>query len=310
MTAAWVASAVRARAMSRRRLGRVATDALARLPDLDSAVDELASTPYGHDVALGQTLAEAQHAVSAATLWHIRVLAGWVPRGDAQFLRVLAGGFEIANVDEALRSLMGRSTEPEFRLGSLATAWHALRSASNFAELREGLSRSAWGDPGSESPEVIRLTMRLTWAERVALTVPQARDWAAGAAALVIAREVVAGGHRLDALQTRIAEGVLGIRWTEYTSLEEYEALLPADARWAVAGVAGPRDLWRAEERWWNRLEADGMALLHKPLTGPEPVIGSVAVLACDAWRVRGALELAARGGSQAEASGVGDAVA
>jgi hypothetical protein len=310
MTAAWVASGVRARAMSRRRLGRVAIDSLSRLPDVDSAVDALVSTPYGHDVTLGLSLAEAQHAVSATTLWHIRVLAGWVPRGDAQFLRVLAGGFEIANVDEALRGLLGRTTEPAYRLGSLATAWHALRSASTVAEIRDGLSRSAWGDPGSDSPETIRLTMRLTWAERVAATIPQSRDWAAGAAALIVAREVVVGGRHLDPLQTRITEGVLGIRWTASTSLEEYQSLLPPHARWAVAGVTEPRELWRAEQRWWNRLETDGMTLLHKPLTGPEPTIGSVAVLASDAWRVRAALELAARGGLRADVSGVGDAVA
>jgi hypothetical protein len=41
-------------------------------------------------------LAAAQHAVSATMLWHLRVLAGWVPPYASGPLRVLAAGFEIA----------------------------------------------------------------------------------------------------------------------------------------------------------------------------------------------------------------------
>jgi hypothetical protein len=46
-------------------------------------------------------------------------------------------------------------------------------------------------------------------------------------------------------------------------------------------------------------------------LTTSDPVIGAVAVLAADAWLVRGALEVAARGGaSTAHAMEAFDAVA
>ena len=38
--------------------------------------------------------------------------------------------------------------------------------------------------------------------------------------------------------------------------------------------------------------------MLRRPVTGPDPVIGVIAVLAADAWRVRAALEVAARGGA------------
>lgn len=61
-------------------------------------------------------------------------------------LRILAGGFEIANVDEHVRGLHGESTEPPFRLGALAAAWSRLARAPSLAELRAVLSASIWGD--------------------------------------------------------------------------------------------------------------------------------------------------------------------
>jgi len=119
MSAGWVAGAVRARAMSRRRVGAVAARALAGRTSLELAVDSLADGPYGHDVRPGQTLSQAQHAVSATVLWNMRVLAGWLPTGSSRILRLLAGGFEVANVDERMRELDGRVVEPPFPLGSL-----------------------------------------------------------------------------------------------------------------------------------------------------------------------------------------------
>jgi hypothetical protein len=56
-------------------------------------------------------------------------------------------------------------------------------------------------------------------------------------------------------------------------------------------------DLWRAEARWWDAVEGDGRELLRRSSFGPKPVVGAVALLSADAWRTRGALELAARGG-------------
>jgi hypothetical protein len=46
-------------------------------------------------------------------------------------------------------------------------------------------------------------------------------------------------------------------------------------------------------------VERDGFTLLRQPLTTSAPVVGAAAVLGADAWRVRAALEVAARGGSQ-----------
>jgi hypothetical protein len=76
---------------------------------------------------------------------------------------------------------------------------------------------------------------------------------------------------------------------------------LPGNSRWAVAEVAGNGELWRAEARWWRRVDHDGMALVRRSTPGRAVLVGSVAVLAADAWRVRAALERAARGGGPGE---------
>lgn len=302
MSTSWVASSVRARAISRRRLGAAAARALASRPSLESAVDALGGTPYGHHVHPGQSLAQAQQAVAGTALWHLRVLAGWVPRGDARILRVLAGGFEIANVDERLRELTlpeATTTEPVFRLGTLACAWTALARATTVADLRDVLARSAWGDPGSDTAAAIRLGMRLSWAVRVAASVPAARPWAAGAAAIILARERQLEGRRIPADVGRLATSLLGARWSGTGTLRALAASLSTEARWALDGIDDPAELWRAEARWWGRVDSDGRQLLRSPVTSDIPVIGAAAVLAVDAWRVRAALEVAARGGAE-----------
>ncbi|MFG2884181.1 hypothetical protein ACGFYV_18100 [Streptomyces sp. NPDC048297] len=56
-----------------------------------------------------------------------------------------------------------------------------------------------------------------------------------------------------------------------------------------------------AEARWWRTVEADATAMLREGRYGPRVVVGAVAVLSVDAWRVRAALESAARGGRPGE---------
>jgi len=311
VSAGWVGASVRSRAMSRRRIGLAGARALASCATLDEALEVLSESPYGRDVHPGQTLPQAQRAVAVTLLWHIRILAGWVPRGDSRQLRILAGGFEVANVDERLRELTGGAAEPPFHLGSLATAWPALAGATSVPELRELLSRSAWGDPGTDVPDGIRLAMRLAWAARVSAAAPGARAWAAGAAALVAARALFVTGARITSEVGVVGVPMLGASWSEAPGLTAFAAQLPMPARWALVGRGEPPSLWRAEAAWWARVTTDGFALLRGPVTTAEPVLGAVVVLATDAWRVRAALEVAARGGASApEALGVFDAVA
>ncbi|MGB8380646.1 MAG: hypothetical protein WCG47_05230, partial [Dermatophilaceae bacterium] len=260
MTAGWVAGGVRARAMSGRRLGAAGCRQLASLPGLAEAVDVLAVSPYGHLVRPGQTLAEAQHAVSATVLWNLRVLAGWVPHGDARILRVLAGGFEIANTDERLRELSATASEPAFHLGTLGTAWNHIETAGSPAQVRDALTRSVWGDPGADTAAALHLGMRLSWAARVAAVVPDARPWAGGAAALLVAREVVLAGQRPTAAAVRFALSLLGTTWVTASTVHDLVAALPHRARWALEEVRDWAVLWQAEAAWWLRVERDGFA--------------------------------------------------
>jgi hypothetical protein len=297
MSARWVAGSVRARALARRRLGSEAARRIAMTGSLAEAVGVLASTPYGRDIRPGQSLAEAQQMVARTFLWHLRVLAGWLPRGGIVMLRALAGWFEIANADELIDELTGGDPGPAFELGALATAWPQLRHAASLADLRMALAHSAWGDPGGREPRTVRLGMRASLAARVATLPDPAPYWAAGAAALLVAGERFAAGLDLPGNATAQLRGLLGSEPLRAATLAELANGLPARARWILAPHTAAADLWRAEARWWARVERDGFALLASSGFEGEPALGAAAVLAVDAWRLRAALELAARGG-------------
>ncbi|GAB7035466.1 V-type ATPase subunit [Streptomyces sp. NPDC021749] len=302
--AGWVAGVTRARGMVSRRLGAHGARALAAGPTLDDAVRYLGATGYRHDLGAEMSLAEAQRAVGATLLWHLRVLAGWQPRSGADAVRLLAAGFEIANTEEHLRALRGtplpHPARP-YQLGTLATAWPRLARTTSPAELRAVLAASVWGDPGDESPAAVATGMRTSAAVRTAAALPEAARWAAGRLALLVGREVFVVGRRPAKPAAERAGRLLGRAAVRATSFDDFRRHLPATARWALDGVDGTADLWRAEARWWDRLERDGSELLRGSRWGSGPVVGAVALLSADAWRVRGALELAARGGGPAE---------
>ena len=206
-----MAGNVRAKAMLDRRIGPARARDLAANWVSGQAVQILADSPYGHGVHVGQTLAEAEHALAATVLWHLRVLAGWQPRPGARALRLLVGWFEIANIIGHARAVSGAAVEPSFHLGALGTAWSRLRTTSSLAELRRALTQSLWGDPGGESPSDIAVGVALTWACRVATGVPEASDWACGGAAvLVVQRRLLLEGRPLAQPAQASAERILG----------------------------------------------------------------------------------------------------
>jgi hypothetical protein len=301
VSAGWVAGSVRASAMARRRLGTAGVRALAASPGFADALDLLAGSPYAPAVHNGQSLAEAEHAVAETVLWNLRVLAGWLPPEGAETMRLLAGWFEIANVDEHLAGIAGRPAQPRFRLGMLATAWPRLAGAGSRAEVRATLASSPWGDPGDETPRTIQLALRVSWARRVAARIPDAQAWATGAVALLAAREMFVAGHRLPQRVAAAVETVLGTGWSGAGSLRDLSDRLPSGSRWALRAVREPADLWRAEALWWARLHRDGRTLLAKPGFGGHRALGAAALLGADAWRVRAGLELAARRGDRRE---------
>lgn len=307
MSAGWVAVSVRARAMTSRRLGTRGTTRLARLGSLAEAVDLLATTTYGAQVRSGQTVGEAQHAVVDTTVWNLRVLAGWAPREGVGILRAMVAGLEIANTLHHREALAARPGTATYRIGGLGTAWSRLGATTDLAELRRVLATSPWGDPGGDGARTIGLSMRAVAADRLVSVAPEAQEWAAGDVALMLARELGSDQGRLPDPARVAAARVVGWPAVTATGLEELAAGLPRSARWALDGVQRREDLWRAEATWWRRVDHDATTLVARSTPGRAVLVGAVGLLGADAWRVRAALELAARGG---EGGADADAVA
>lgn len=301
MSAAWVAGSIRARAMTRRRLGRAGARALAQSPGLEAAVAVLTNSAYGHGLRPGATLEEAQRAAVAAVVWNARVLAGWMPRDGVTILRVLFGAVEAANVTDHLTRLAGGSPPEPLRLGGLASAWPRLSRTRSPEELRRALARSPWGDPGGATAQDLGPAMATVWADRVIAAVPCAAPWAAGATALLVGRTTVLQHQELPPRARMAAERVLGRAALEARTLDDLRRLVPTMARWALADVDDPEQLWRADARWWSRIDRDGRAMVRSTRPGPDIVVGAIAMMAADAWRVRAALEVAVRGGRSIE---------
>jgi hypothetical protein len=156
------------------------------------------------------------------------------------------------------------------------------------------LARSAWGEPGGDSPREVSQALRLTWADRVAAGATPAQPWAAGAVALMVARDPAAF-RQLPRAARGCVDRLLGMADADAGSAEQLAGLVGAQAAWALRGVRNSQDLWMAEARWWVRVRTDGARLLAAPGFGVHRAIGAVVVLAADAVRARAALEAAAR---------------
>jgi hypothetical protein len=292
----WVAGSVRARHMLARCVGRDESRALAASASLEHALGVLSGSAYGRSVRPGMDLASAGRAIAETALWHVRVLAGWLPPRQIEVVRALAAWFELANVEDRLVYLAGGPLSAPFVLGGLGTGGTRLESALSVAELREALRGSPWGDPGGDDAASIRLAMRFAWARRVLASVPEAREWALGAVALLLARELLFAERSADELAA-LRPPVAGTAWMQAGSVDAVRQALAPESGWALAGVEEPDAIWLAEAAWWRRVERDAEHLARDPQMGRSTVIGVVALLAVDASRVAAALESAARGG-------------
>jgi hypothetical protein len=227
-------------------------------------------------------LLSAQRAVAATLLWHLRILAGWCPPLGAAPVRILAAGFEIANVVDHLSWLAGRAVPRPFALGSLSLAWPTMARTTSAAEVRTALARSVWGDPESDQIADVRAAMQFAWAARVADEVPAAAPFARDAVTLMLARFRAAG-----------AEG--GLRGGASRAVVR---LVGARQRRSIPHLT---DLPAEEVRWWRGVEQTSIHLTTRPRPDATTAVGVVGLLAADAWRTRAALAVAAAGGGDLE---------
>lgn len=186
-----------------------------------------------------------------------------------------------------------RAVEP-YRLGALATAWPRLSLAGSTPELARILAATVWGDVGAAGLGPLRDALTVAWARRLAAAAPPARPWFGAVCVLTAARIRLVDGVVPAPPVQRLLRPVLGRSWESAGTLAEFSSGLPHTLRPVLAGVAEPNELWRAEARQRAAVERDGIRLLRGSLPGPDVVLGAIAVLSIDAWRVRAALTAAA----------------
>lgn len=308
MNADWVAASVRARALAQRRVGAGASHRIAGLPSLAAGLAALADSVYADRLQGATELAAAERATSDAALWQLRVLAGWVPATSSRLCRAAAGCYERDNIVALARELEDGLAAPEpYDLGTLGTSWSQVRTATSLAELRTALSRSTWGDVMGDGTTGLRDALTMVWLRRLAEVAPPARSWAQLVGALVGARIALVERAEPSPSLRRLLRPVIGTRWETAHDLDALRSALPQVTRPAFRDLGEPEQLWQAEARVRSTVESDGFRLLRTALPGPDVVLGAIAVLAVDAWRVRAALAAASRGAGSSE---VLDAVA
>lgn len=303
MTSGWVAATVRARALARRRVGSRLARSIAEAPTLDAGLALLAGTAFEDVSRPGTSLRDAEHGIRAEQLWELRVLAGWLPARGIPLARSLAARFEQANVEQHRNQLTGREAEPAFRLGTLATSWPRLTATSSIEELHRELATSPWGDPGDMTATSLHDALTIGWLRMMGAAssgLPALSRWVVSGASLLVAR-IVAAGSPVAPTLVRAAMPLIGGQWASARSIRELTPALPATGRRALRDVDNPGEVWLAEARLRGDVESDGFRMLRTANPGPEPVLGALAVLAVDGWRVRAALASAAVGAGPSE---------
>ncbi|QCB97762.1 hypothetical protein E5206_13230 [Arthrobacter sp. PAMC25564] len=297
-----MAASVRARSMAQRRVGAGTSRGMAAQPTLDRALSSLRESSYAERLSGAPGLAAAERALQETVLWQLRVLAGWLPASGTALARAAAGIFEIENIMALARQLAGGAKAPEpYQLGALATAWPRVRSAGSSEELGAILRATAWGDAGAAGVGPLRDALTVAWARRLAAAAAPARPWCGAVCVLTAARILTVDGVTPAPPVVHLLEPVIGRSWEAASSIAAFSSALPPSLRTVLLGIASPQELWRAEARACAAVEKDGFRLLRGSLPGPDVVLGAIAVLSIDAWRVRAALAAAAAGAGSSE---------
>ncbi|WP_341953426.1 hypothetical protein [Salinibacterium sp. TMP30] len=296
MIADWVAASVRARGMIERRVGHGGSDRIAACHEFDEALASLAGTVYGGRLEGVSTLAEAQRAINATVLWQLRVLAGWLPASGMQLVTAAAAGFEAVNIEALAQRLSGRGDErPFYELGALATAWPTVRTMTSLSDLSTALRGSRWGDFGTlTDADDLEDVLTVAWLQRLMVAAPAVRPWVVTEFVLIAARILFVDQTEPAARLVQIVRPCIAEAWRSTRDLTAFADALPRSARAVIADIDAPTELWRAEKRLVTTVEEDAARLLRGSIPGPDVILGAVALLAVDAWRVRAALSAAA----------------
>lgn len=294
-----MSGALRGRMLASRRLDPGSRHALENARGLEEALSVLASTTYAHRLQPGMGLGEAQHQVGETTLWHLRVLAGWLPPGGGEDIGVVAGWFEMHNMIDYFSALSFSVPVPApYRLAGLATVWRKVGEATSLEEARAILAVSDWGNPGEDDFLHMVRGVRFGWGRRLSDAFEDQAHWGAGYVAIELAKDLF--------LQPRISGRRL--RWPmdkpsemTVTDMSGLMAALPRQASWVLKGSEDPDQLWRAEDRWWARVAEDSEHMVWHGDLGRNTVIGAAMALLADCRATQGLLAAAWRRSSDQE---------
>lgn len=291
----WVAGAVRGRALAGRRLGPDAQTMLAGTEDLGAALAYLADTSYGPRLRADLDLGDAQHAVGETALWHLRVLAGWLPPRGGEVMRIVAGWFEAQNLlGHALLLGRGTSPPPPYDLGALDTVWGIAGETRSLAALAGVLRTSGWGEPRDDDLESVLHAIRAGWGRRLADGATEQPRWGEALVAIEIAAGLLVEPGRELGWEDRLVPRHPG----DIGDLDDLVDALPDRAAWVLDGID---DLRRAEPAWWDRVGRESDAGLAGRTMDRAKVTCAGMALVVDARRVQGLLAAAwRRGGSGA----------
>jgi len=294
MTIGWVAPAIRGEALVRRLIGVRGALSLAEA-DWPGARRALSSSMYGADLPADASRAQARRTAMEATAWQLRVLAGWVPPGRSAIPRLFAAPMEIANIEGRLAEIEGRDSHRPIRLGSLVVVWPRVAAATSAGQIRASLATSVWGDPGGVEPSTISLALRIGLARRLSVQLPQFTDWARGAMAVLVAREQYGFARPINQTTSRAVDRFFGRRWRQASSVSSLRETVPKSAAWPLDGVESAADLWRAELAFVHRVAGDAEHLTARGRYDESTLVGVMALLLVDLWRVLAAVEVAGR---------------
>ena len=294
MTAGWVASSTRGRALLRRTVGSTLARSIAESDAWPPARTVLSNTAVGSDMPATADRAAARRAATVATAWQLRVLAGWLPPASSGMVRAFAAPLEIANIESQLEQVTHGTSASSIPLGTLGVAWPSVRRARTADELRTLLARSAWGDPGGVDRTTVALGLRVAWARRLARQTRLAAAWAHGGAALLAARERLAFDRGIAEPTSRELDRLLGTGWRRASTPAEFAERLPTVA-WVFDEVTTTDDLWRGEVAIVRRVAEDARRVADGARNGRDTIVSVMALLLVDLWQVHAAIEAAGR---------------